>query len=182
MGSIGDNTQDGSGRARIWSQEIQAFTSPPLTLGELLPSLSLSFPNSKHDGITPSSQGCCNIARADTYVQSEAEARFYETLKVRLISPGLEGRGACYKRPLDSVPFLTTSSRSFAHTLGVPSKTVFEKRESTTTNQFENSGVLESIIVELFKNLTRLSSSLCWFILLNMTQTQPLSAPHTISC
>lgn len=161
MESIGDSTQDGSGEPRIWSQEIQAFALPPLTLGELLSSLSLSFPNCKQGVITLSSQACCNIARAPIYVQSEAEAHFYETLKVRLVSPGREGRGAWYKRPLESVPFLSMSSRSFVHTLGVPSKTVFEERESTATNQFENSDVLESIIVELFKNLTRISISLC---------------------
>lgn len=180
MESIGDNTQDGSGEPRIWSQEIQAFALPPLALGELSPSLSFSFPNSKQGVITLSSQGCCNIAWADIYVQSEAEAHFYETLKVRLISPGREGRGAWYKRPLDSVPFLRTSPGGFVHTLGVPCKTVFEKRESTSTNQFENLDVLESIIGELFKNRTRISSSLCWFILFN--RTQQWSAQHTVSC
>lgn len=64
--------------------------------------------------------------------------------------------------------------------LRVPGRTIFEKRESTTKNQFENLDVLESIIVELFKNLMRISSGLCRFVLSNMTQW--LSAQLIISC
>ena len=38
--------------------------------------------------------------------------------------------------------------------MGIPTKTVYEKRESTTKHMFENLSALESTIVELFKNLT----------------------------
>ena len=35
---------------------------------------------------------------------------------------------------------------------------IFEKRGSTTKNKFENLDVLDGVIAELFKNLTRISS------------------------
>lgn len=38
--------------------------------------------------------------------------------------------------------------------MGIPTKIVCEKRESTTDHMFENLNALESTIVELFKNLT----------------------------
>lgn len=38
--------------------------------------------------------------------------------------------------------------------MGIPTKIVCEKRESTTDHMFENLSALESTIVELFKNLT----------------------------
>lgn len=61
-------------------------------------------------------------------------------------------------------PFLRIFSRSL-YTLGVPSKTIYKKRESTAQHKFEDLDALESAIVELFKNLTRISSGFCWFIL-----------------
>lgn len=45
--------------------------------------------------------------------------------------------------------------------MGIPTKIVCEKRESTTDHMFENLNALESTIVELFK----IYSGLCWFIL-----------------
>lgn len=39
--------------------------------------------------------------------------------------------------------------------MGVPNKTVFEKRDPITKNKFDESlEVLEGMIIELFKNLT----------------------------
>ena len=45
--------------------------------------------------------------------------------------------------------------------MGIPTKTVCEMRKSTTKHMFENLSALESTIVELFKNLTEISSGLC---------------------
>lgn len=90
-------------------------------------------------------------------MQSDTEAHVYETLKVRLISTGREGKGP--ETP-GFCPFLHVSYLLGTH-IGVPNKAVCEKRESTTEHNFENLDVLESIIVELFKNLTRISSGLC---------------------
>ena len=65
--------------------------------------------------------------------------------------------------------------------MGIPTKTVYEKRESTTKHMFENLNALESTIVELFKNLTEIPSGLCWFILFFPSMTQRLSMQYFIN-